>query len=339
MSNRRPKKKIKIKKIQQTPPPEDFIFPLPLMAGRQPEALPGFAPVNLPIEPGGIVKKSAWENNIRRAKKDLAPWLSKAWWDTDLKIVCQSSKFRQAVREALSVKIEIRDWESLFKKNPYQWGNIVASEWSIRLFGKYPPPDTWECRVGPGHGDGPGQCVFEPVNLDIKRICRIAEFMPAPSRSINGPLCEGEFGLAFPKGILAATRRSPQVRSKIADLLEELACRIRPERKPSSEIFKGKLHHGVAVSLIFSWWVKRGGSLKKFPHLAKFLLADLDPEWKRFKDELPTEAYARESRKRLTPDLLWTISIVGQDVWNKTNFLSRTVQMTSSSVQKIAIIK
>lgn len=313
MSNRQPEKKFKLKKIQKTPP-ADFKFPLPLLdkSRRKPEALPGLIPVNPPNEKtkGSDREKydKALSKIVEQAKKDLAPWLSESWWKCDEKIVCQSSKFQQAVKEALTIPIAIPKWESLFNESPDQWMNNVVSEWSLRLFNQVTPPNDWVCRVGPG------QCVFEPKDLDMKHICRVAEFLPVQSRSINGPLSPGEFGLAFPKGILTATRRSPQVRSRLADLLMELACEIKPKKKPSSEITKYQIHHQAVVSLAFSWWVKRGGSVKKFPELAKQLMPNLISKF--------SETFAREAKERLTPGLFWSITIIGHSMWNKIAFLS-----------------
>jgi len=342
MSNQQPKKKFTLKKIQKAPPlpldederknkkEADFKFPLPLYAdkyGRKPEALPGLTPVSLPQETrdlAGRELEKAWSEIVERAKKDLPPWLfESSWWACDPKFVCQLSKFRRAVKEALTISITISDGEA----RP-----DVVSEWSQRLFNLNSPPNDWTCRVSPG------QCVFEPKGLDREHICRVAEFDLVPSFSTelklpNRPLSPDEFSLAFLRDFITA-RRSLQVRFEIADLLEKLACAIRLNKKPPSEYKHYPIHHQAAISIVLSWWLKRGGSVKKFPALAEQLMFDLIKDRLKRKEgeekEEFSEAFARQAKKRLTPDLFWSITIIGNSKQIELDFLSRAIRQVSS---------
>ena len=126
--------------------------------------------------------------------------------------------------------------------------------------------------------------------------------MEGETRSINGPIGPNEIGLIFPRNLMAAIKENPsagRVLLKTLDLFrEELAKVVESQRNARTPF-----HHQALTSAVLAWWLKRGGSIKRFPELAfELRLHWSNPDLPR--EEIPSERFAIEARERLTPRLL-----------------------------------
>lgn len=281
-------------------------FPLPYLENRMPKPLPGFRAIKTPsnrIRTKARSDEHQWGDIVDRAKSRFNQWLpGGSWWKKNEQEGCAENGFIELFKEAIEIPIKIET-------------DLEIERWCQKLFKQPCEPESWICRIKRDSSSLASEVIFSPVLIETSDAISPFPKVKPLDVTFQSPHLHNYKLIAINQNLKKLCREYPIIARHTAFLLKDLAEQIE-SRARKTDVRKHLLHQSALISILYSWWAKRGGSDKKFPDFA----AQLDLVER---DSL-TESFAKQARKRLNPQTICNLQIIkrqGRDAGTLKKFL------------------
>lgn len=263
-------------------------FPLPYLKKLRPQPLPGLTPLRLPRNNASASARGPQEEIIaNRAREKFSKWLPGGeWWGKNVEEACADRDFLELFKEALTISIKITDERRI-------------KTWCRRLFGTNVPPPSWDCITKRGKKNNITEVCFIPILQP-----QMSAISPCSRHIITryqSTLLQDYKLIAIHPDLMTLHKRHPHIAQQTANLLRSIAEHIDSPRKIRKN---SKLHQSAMISILYSWWAKRGGSDKKFGFLASYLGITNE-------NNPGSETFAQEARERLSAETFTALQMTG----------------------------